>query len=55
MTGRNSRPDNNGPAGHPSRIDQYRSEFPTDMQRSLGEDYGEEYAAEFGEEACEEE
>lgn len=42
MTGRNNRPDNDGVTGHPSRIDQYRSEFSTDMQQSLGEKRDEE-------------
>ncbi|WP_164821228.1 hypothetical protein [Paenibacillus koleovorans] len=38
MNGRNNKPDNDGGiAGHPSRIDQYRNEFSSDMQQSLGE------------------
>lgn len=31
MAGRNNRPKNNGPAGHPSQIDQYREEFSIDL------------------------
>lgn len=33
MAGRNNRPKNNGPAGHPSQIDQYREEFSIDMSK----------------------
>ncbi|MEF3301593.1 hypothetical protein [Paenibacillus sp. GYB003] len=31
MSGRNNRPKNNGPAGHPSQIDQYREHFNVDL------------------------
>ncbi|MDF2717547.1 MAG: hypothetical protein K0R28_4472 [Paenibacillus sp.] len=31
MAGRNNRPKNNGPAGHPSHIEQYREEFAIDL------------------------
>ncbi|MBD2865168.1 hypothetical protein [Paenibacillus oceani] len=31
MAGRNNRPKKNGPAGHPSQLDQYREEFALDL------------------------
>ncbi|WP_170143701.1 hypothetical protein [Paenibacillus flagellatus] len=31
MAGRNNRPKKNGPAGHPSQLDQYREEFSVDL------------------------
>ncbi|MDF2723401.1 MAG: hypothetical protein K0Q59_3076 [Paenibacillus sp.] len=39
MAGRNNRPKKNGPAGHPSHIEQYRDEFALDMDKvENGED-----------------
>lgn len=34
MAGRNNRPKNNGPAGHPSQIEQYREEFAIDLTKN---------------------
>lgn len=34
MAGRNNRPKKNGPAGHPSQLDQYREEFSVDFSEN---------------------